>query len=89
MVAESPAFKKAVTDSRKLKAKPTDDDLLEVAYPLVYPSISSPTFSLTNGDLFGDDIIADCVLVWGMADLLPLQNRHRRGRSCCREAGVV
>ncbi len=30
MVTESPAFKKAVEDSRKLKAKPDNDELLEV-----------------------------------------------------------
>ncbi|MCJ1304741.1 hypothetical protein MMC08_007554 [Hypocenomyce scalaris] len=29
MAGKSPAFDKAVTDSRKLKAKPTDDELLE------------------------------------------------------------
>ena len=30
MVAETAAFKKAVEDSRKLKAKPNNDELLEV-----------------------------------------------------------
>ncbi|MDI1488671.1 MAG: hypothetical protein OHK93_007947 [Ramalina farinacea] len=30
MVTESPTFKKAVEDSRKLKSKPTDDDLLHI-----------------------------------------------------------
>lgn len=30
MVAQTAAFKKAVEDSRKLKAKPTNDELLEV-----------------------------------------------------------
>ena len=30
MVAQSPAFKQAIEDSRKLKAKPTNDELLEV-----------------------------------------------------------
>ena len=30
MVAQTAAFKKAVEDSRKLKAKPTDDELLQV-----------------------------------------------------------
>lgn len=30
MVAQSPAFKTAITDSRKLKAKPNNDELLEV-----------------------------------------------------------
>ncbi|KAL9124948.1 MAG: hypothetical protein Q9217_005781 [Psora testacea] len=30
MVVETPAFKKAVEDSRKLKAIPTDDDLLQI-----------------------------------------------------------
>lgn len=32
MVAKSVAFEKAITDSRKLKAKPTQDELLEVSY---------------------------------------------------------
>ena len=30
MVAQTAAFKKAVEDSRKLKAKPNNDELLEV-----------------------------------------------------------
>ncbi|KAG8531791.1 uncharacterized protein KY384_003427 [Bacidia gigantensis] len=30
MVAQTPAFKKAIDDSRNLKSKPTDDDLLEL-----------------------------------------------------------
>ncbi len=30
MVAQSAKFKQAATDSKKLKAKPTDDELLEV-----------------------------------------------------------
>lgn len=36
MVAQTAAFKKAVEDSRKLKAKPTNDELLEVPGPLSY-----------------------------------------------------
>lgn len=32
MVVKSAAFEKAVTDSRKLKAKPTNDELLEVRF---------------------------------------------------------
>lgn len=32
MVAKTAAFEKAVTDSRKLKAKPTSDELLEVRF---------------------------------------------------------
>ena len=38
MVTETPAFKKAVEDSRKLKAKPSDDDLLEVRYSCLSPA---------------------------------------------------
>ncbi|KAL8826153.1 MAG: hypothetical protein Q9191_003977 [Dirinaria sp. TL-2023a] len=30
MVTQSPKFKQATTDSKKLKAKPTDDELLEL-----------------------------------------------------------
>ncbi|KAL6717275.1 acyl-CoA-binding protein (ACBP)/diazepam binding inhibitor (DBI)/endozepine (EP) [Lecanora helva] len=30
MVTQSPEFKQAIEDSRKLKAKPTNDELLEV-----------------------------------------------------------
>lgn len=30
MVTQTPKFKQAITDSKKLKAKPTDDELLEV-----------------------------------------------------------
>ena len=46
MVAKSAAFEKAVTESRKLKAKPTQDELLEVRHPLVIllPSLTSPSF---------------------------------------------
>jgi len=33
MVTQSPAFNQAIEDSRKLKAKPTNDELLEVGYP--------------------------------------------------------
>lgn len=32
MVAQTAAFTKAVEDSRKLKAKPTNDELLEVRF---------------------------------------------------------
>lgn len=32
MVAKTAAFEKAVTDSRNLKAKPTNDELLEVRF---------------------------------------------------------
>ena len=32
MVAQSAKFKTAITDSKKLKAKPTDDELLEVSH---------------------------------------------------------
>ena len=36
MVAQTAAFKKAVEDSRKLKAKPNNDELLEVpTFPLI------------------------------------------------------
>lgn len=50
MVTESPTFKKAVEDSRKLKSKPTDDDLLHVRITLLAPSPPSfpyppPSFS--------------------------------------------
>jgi acyl-CoA-binding protein len=43
MVTQSPAFKTAVTDSRKLKAKPNNEELLEVcSHPtLFYPKINS------------------------------------------------
>ena len=37
MVAQTPAFKKAVEESRKLKAKPTDDELLQVSATLTQP----------------------------------------------------
>ena len=53
MVAETPTFKKAVEDSRNLKSKPTDDDLLSVgcslpytlgfARSLVLPTLADPT----------------------------------------------
>lgn len=36
MVTQSPAFKTATTDSRKLKAKPNNDELLEVNPPRLY-----------------------------------------------------
>lgn len=35
MVAQTAAFKKAVEDSRKLKAQPTQDELLEVPFSLL------------------------------------------------------
>ena len=38
MVTKTPAFEKAVTDSRKLKAKPTQDELLEVGTRSPLPS---------------------------------------------------
>jgi len=44
MVTESPAFKKAVEDSRKLKAKPDNDELLEVYnFPSPDPIIPAST----------------------------------------------
>ena len=39
MVAKSAAFEKAVTDSRNLKAKPTNDELLEVSLILSSPPV--------------------------------------------------
>ena len=33
MGAKTPGFEKAITESRKLKAKPTQDELLEVSIP--------------------------------------------------------
>jgi acyl-CoA-binding protein len=33
MVAQTAEFKKAIEDSRKLKAKPSDDELLQVRRP--------------------------------------------------------
>jgi len=40
MVAQTAAFTKAVEDSRKLKAKPTNDELLEVRLALFQARIS-------------------------------------------------
>ena len=48
MVAQSAKFKQAVTDSKKLKAKPTDDELLEVrshSPPKVHKSCKPPVSS--------------------------------------------
>ncbi|KAF1344036.1 acyl-CoA-binding protein [Delphinella strobiligena] len=42
-VAQTPAFKKAVEDSRKLKAKPSDNELLEL-YGLFKQGTQDPTF---------------------------------------------
>jgi len=39
-VAQSAEFKKAIADSRKLKAKPTNDELLQVCHPTT--SIQTP-----------------------------------------------
>ena len=44
MVAQTPAFKKAVEDSRKLKAKPNNDELLEVNPLSLSPSLPSYSF---------------------------------------------
>lgn len=56
MVAQTPAFKKAVEDSRKLKAKPNNDELLEVLNRLFFPSF--PCYcSMLLGVLYADLIL--------------------------------
>ncbi len=40
MAPQSAEFKKAVADSRKLKAKPSDTELLEVRIPNIPPNNS-------------------------------------------------
>lgn len=45
--AQSPEFKKAVEDSRKLKAKPTNDELLEL-YGLFKQGTQDPPFEQTQ-----------------------------------------
>lgn len=55
MVTKTPAFEKAIEDSRKLKAKPTQDELLEVG-SCPDPSTSSPLSLSFTG--YGDSIMS-------------------------------
>ena len=50
MVAQTAAFKKAVEDSRKLKAKPNNDELLEV--PASSPVLYFSAIELAHADTF-------------------------------------
>ena len=50
MVTQSPAFKTAVEDSRKLTSKPTNDELLEVCLPLREPPTTGGSFSRVQAD---------------------------------------
>ena len=48
MVAQTAAFKKAVEDSRKLKAKPNNDELLEVNPHSIFLSFSQVAMALID-----------------------------------------
>lgn len=50
MVAQTAAFKKAVEDSRKLKAKPNNDELLEV--PSSNPALSFSGVKMAHANQF-------------------------------------
>lgn len=47
-VAQSAEFKKAVEDSRKLKAKPSDDELLQVCIPIPTPTLIPPLIPILS-----------------------------------------
>ncbi len=54
MAPQTAEFKKAVADSRKLKAKPTDTELLEVRVPIIPPKSSAkPHSDLCLVQLYG------------------------------------
>ena len=71
MATQSEAFQKAVADSKKLTAKPTNDELLEL-YGTYSPRHTWRPLLLCIGDLFSGQRLT-------AAPNSALQGRHRRG----------
>ena len=77
MVVQTAKFKQAITDSKKLKAKPTDDELLEVRCHFYYPA---------DSNLIQFSCLACRIILCGLTSLIVLSSMHFLSKALKRQS---